>query len=140
MICYYCEYPLLPDEITTDHFLPICLFEEHKHSKENKVTCCWICNSEKRSLTGAEYLKLLKSLKDGCSEYLLIRNNAKIIDYIKFLILRNKHNSSPKNKKRKWSKMYFYSHSELMFTLNNSRIIKDALKYKKNLSINYYII
>ncbi len=53
-ICYYCHKKFAPDELTMDHIVP--LSRGGKSTKGNVVTCCKICNNEKKYLTPVDMI------------------------------------------------------------------------------------
>ena len=53
-VCYHCEQKFLPQELTMDHLIPI--VRGGFTDKKNCVPSCKTCNSEKGSMTRAEWI------------------------------------------------------------------------------------
>lgn len=52
--CYYCETPLLPDQATMDHVVP--LSQGGRSTPGNIVVSCGSCNAKKYARTAVEWL------------------------------------------------------------------------------------
>lgn len=52
-VCYYCEMPVKPADLTMDHIVPIS--RGGKTTKGNVVPACKECNNQKKSLLPMEW-------------------------------------------------------------------------------------
>ena len=58
--CFYCLVPLTEPELTLDHYLSRARRPDLRYDHDNIVPCCAPCNYRKGSLSGDEYIELLK--------------------------------------------------------------------------------
>ena len=59
-ICYYCERPISPQELTMDHIVPVA--RGGKSTKGNVVAACKECNTAKQQLLPMEWDQYLKNI------------------------------------------------------------------------------
>jgi 5-methylcytosine-specific restriction endonuclease McrA len=59
-ICYYCNAPVLPKDLTMDHIVPI--IRGGRSVKSNVVTACKECNNKKKHLLPIEWEEYLSKL------------------------------------------------------------------------------
>jgi 5-methylcytosine-specific restriction enzyme A len=59
-VCYYCQQPTAPRELTMDHIVPIA--RGGRSSKGNLVPACKNCNNKKKHLLPMEWEAYLQTL------------------------------------------------------------------------------
>ena len=64
--CYYCGRRFHPSQLTMDHIVPI--VRGGFTRKQNVVTCCKECNSQKKYLLPVEWQAYLDKLKQDSSK------------------------------------------------------------------------
>ncbi len=62
-VCYWCEAPVKPTELTMDHVVP--LARGGKSTKGNVVPCCKACNTKKKQLLPMEWDAYIEGVKKG---------------------------------------------------------------------------
>jgi 5-methylcytosine-specific restriction protein A len=62
-ICYYCERPVPPKELTMDHIVPIA--RGGRSTKGNLVPSCKECNNNKKQLLPMEWDQYLDNICNG---------------------------------------------------------------------------
>ncbi len=60
-VCYYCEQPTLPKELTMDHIVPIS--RGGRSTKGNVVPSCKECNNNKKYLLPMEWEEYLNEAR-----------------------------------------------------------------------------
>jgi 5-methylcytosine-specific restriction protein A len=60
-VCYWCEEPVKPSELTMDHVVPMA--RGGKSTKGNVVPCCKACNTQKKQLLPMEWDTYIEGVK-----------------------------------------------------------------------------